>query len=88
MTETNRQPVYVNIDLHRSVKIMAAEQSISMRALTERLLRLGMIAPELAEALSDLADAANYELDLQTPYFEAQTVLVAYRAAIDDKEAP
>ena len=43
-----------DLDLHRSIKILAAEQGISMKALTERLLRLGMVAPELARLLDEI----------------------------------
>ena len=46
------------------------------------------LAEKLAIALSRLADAAPYKLDVETPYFEAQTVLVEYRAAIAKAETP
>ena len=38
---TDRAPIFVDIDVHRRIKIMAAEQSVSMKALTERLLWAG-----------------------------------------------
>lgn len=35
-------PIFVNPEIHRRLKILAAEQSVSMRALAERLLGLAM----------------------------------------------
>ena len=42
MTRDDRAPLHVDIALHRQVKILAAEQGVSMKALTERLLELGL----------------------------------------------
>ena len=39
---TDRGAIFIDGDLHRSIKIAAATEGCSMKALTERLLRLGM----------------------------------------------
>ena len=39
---TDRKPIYIDPDLHQQIKIAAATEGTSMKALTERLLRLGM----------------------------------------------
>jgi len=48
---TNRAPIFISKELHRAIKIRAAEEDLSMRALAETLLRRGMVADELAQAL-------------------------------------
>ena len=73
---TDRLPIYINLDLHRTIKIAAAEQSTSMKALTERLIRLGAVAPDLADALRGLWDDSDEEV----------IVLAAYDAALKGKE--
>ena len=76
---TDRLPIYINIDLHRTIKIAAAEQSISMKALTERLIRLGMMAPELARRLRDLTFCFDWDgLDKE------EAVLAAFEAALNE----
>lgn len=76
---TDRLPIYINLDLHRTIKIAAAEQSTSMKALTERLIRLGMIAPDLARRLRDLTFGCDWEsLD------KAGAALAAFEAALNE----
>ena len=39
---TERAPIHVSREIHQQIKITAATEGCSMKALTERLLRLGM----------------------------------------------
>ena len=48
---TERAPIHVSREIHQQIKITAATEGTSMKALTERLLRLGMVAPEMSTAL-------------------------------------
>lgn len=68
MTEATRQPIYIDIFLHRTIKIMAAEQSTSMKSLTERLLRLGMVAGELTQLIKDAAGISSASKPLTCPW--------------------
>ena len=60
----------VNRELHHRMRILAAEQSISMKALTERLLRLGMVAPELARLIEHIGFCWDAEQNLMCPWCE------------------
>ena len=82
-TMTERAPLFVHADLHRSIKILAATEGISMKALTERLLRLGMVAPDLAGALDDCERGGDVYEDIR-----ARKILAAYDAALAGKETP
>ena len=85
MTRDDRAPLHVDIALHRQVKILAAEQGVSMKALTERLLRLGMVAPGLYAALDSFPgwDAlAHYET------VAPRYALAAYDAALNPEGDP
>jgi len=83
------RPVYgrpaIDPVLYRQVRIMAAEQSITMKALTERLLRLGMVAPALADALNAVIEAHCIQ-----PHNVDLAAIAAYDAALNDngKEIP
>ena len=48
---TDRGAIFIDGDLHRSIKIAAATEGCSMKALTERLLRLGMAESEATDVL-------------------------------------
>jgi hypothetical protein len=37
-------PIHVSREMHKAIRVMAAEQEITMRALVEKLLRLGIVA--------------------------------------------
>ena len=61
---TERTPIHVSREVHRSIKIAAAEQGVSMKALTERLLRLGL-AVELAPNGASARELHHASLALQ-----------------------
>lgn len=53
----DRAHIFIDAELQRQIKLLAAEETkatgsfVSMKALTERLLRLGMVAAELRQVL-------------------------------------
>ena len=43
--------IAIDPEMHRQIAVAAATEGVSMKSLTERLLRLGMVAPEMSTAL-------------------------------------
>ena len=82
---TERAPIHVSREIHQQIKITAATEGTSMKALTERLLRLGMVAPGLYAALDSFPgwDAlAHYET------VAPRYALAAYDAALNPEGDP
>ena len=73
---------------HKQFYFPRASAHADMKARAEKTTDWKALADKLAKALGELADAADYKLDVEMPYFEAQTVLVEYRAAIAKEEIP
>ena len=70
-----------DLDLHRRLKIMAAEQGLSIKALTKRLIRQGIVAPDLATELDDFMNADEYDRGNETALRRARAAIAAYYAA-------
>jgi len=60
---SNRAPIFVNKELHRTIKILAAEEGLTMKALAETRLRRGMVAEQLAQALHFVVAMGRAERD-------------------------
>ena len=77
--------IAIDPKMHKQVAIAAATEGTSMKALTERLLRLGMVAPGLYAALDSFPgwDAlAHYET------VAPRYALAAYDAALNPEGDP
>ena len=85
---TDRGAIFIDGDLHRSIKIAAATEGCSMKALTERLLLAGQHVEILWRSLSDIAGVSGdepWDVDVTDM---ASTALAAYRAALNPEGDP
>ena len=80
---TNRGALFIDPKLHQQIKIAAAEQGISMKSLTERLLRLGMVAPDVARELRNMTTQIAYDTVDSYDLHCADELLAAYDAALE-----
>ena len=71
---TDRKPIYIDPDLHQQIKIAAATEGTSMKALTERLLRLGMVAPGLYRSASEAAAGCPWCGGTEVSHLQTVTV--------------
>lgn len=51
----------IDPELHRRLKVEAAARGVSLQALTEAALAVGLAAPELSQTLAKALEAANKE---------------------------
>ena len=91
MRERKYGRIAIDPKMHKQVAIAAATEGCSMKALTERLLRLGMVAPELCKAI-ELADRQmprqRGNLDYEIAKGSLELAWIAYDTALNPEGDP